>query len=175
MSRLETFAHQMQRIEELIQQLEHSPDPQAQAVAREVVGALLDVHAAALAKMLDLLSRAGEQGRGVLDALAEDEWIRSILLLHDLHPEDTETRVRRALDQARPHLVSFGGDVEFVEMAGETLRLRMHCARASTATLRSLIESAVCGAAPEVTSIEVEEITGPPAASGLLQIQTPAR
>src|SRR5918911_2322999 len=34
----------------------------------------------------------------------EDELLSHLLLVHDLHPVDVETRVRRAIDDVRPYL-----------------------------------------------------------------------
>ena len=48
------------------------------------------------------------------EALAGDELVAHLLLLHGLHPVPLEERVRGALDEVRPYLDSHGGDVELL-------------------------------------------------------------
>ena len=43
--------------------------------------------------------------------LADDEVVGNLLVLHDLHPDDVDTRVQRALEQVRPYLGSHAGGV----------------------------------------------------------------
>jgi Fe-S cluster biogenesis protein NfuA len=85
---------------------------------------------------------------------------------------DTETRVRRALDDVRPSLGSHGGDVELlgVEDGVAHLRLGGTCngCPSSTLTLRNAIEEAVMKAAPEIARIEAEGVAEP--APALVQI-----
>ena len=53
-------------------------------------------------------------GPEALDRFVGDELVASLLVLHDLHPKDTETRVVEALDQVRPYLGSHAGGVELL-------------------------------------------------------------
>ena len=43
--------------------------------------------------------------------LADDELVGSLLVLHDLHPDDVTVRVQAALDRVRPYLGSHAGGV----------------------------------------------------------------
>jgi hypothetical protein len=81
-----SFQQQMQRIEALIQEVEQSADPAVQKAARSIVQALLDLHGAGLAKLLDILKTSGEAGQASIAAFARDELVSNVLLLHDLHP-----------------------------------------------------------------------------------------
>ena len=172
------FRGRMQRLDALIREAERFADPAVQAHTREIVGALLELHGAGLERVLEHLAGAGEVGRAAIDALARDELVGSLLLLHGLHPLDVETRVLGALDKVRPYLHSHGGDVEFLGVAGGAVRLRLrgscHGCPSSAATLRSTIEQAVYDAAPDVTAVEVEERTGE-APAGLVQLGLPSR
>ena len=167
------FRGRMQRLDALIREAEHFADPAVQAHTREIVGALLELHGAGLEKILEHLAGAGEVGRAAIDALARDELVGSLLLLHGLHPLDVETRVLGALDKIRPYLHSHGGDVEFLGVAGGAVRLRLrgscHGCPSSAATLRSTIEQAVYDAAPDVTAVEVDE-RPEEAPAGLVQL-----
>jgi Fe-S cluster biogenesis protein NfuA len=155
------FRGRMQRLDALIQEAERFTDPAVQAHTREIVGALLELHAAGLAKVLEHVAGSGEGGRASIVALARDELVGSLLLLHGLHPLDVEDRVLGALEKVRPYLHGHGGDVEFLGVAGGAVRLRMkgscHGCPSSSATLRSTIEQAIYDAAPDVTAVEVEE------------------
>jgi Fe-S cluster biogenesis protein NfuA/nitrite reductase/ring-hydroxylating ferredoxin subunit len=87
-----------------------------------------------------------------------------LLSLHDLHPKSTETRVLEALDEVRPYLGSHAGGVELlgVEPDGVVhLRLQGSCdgCPSSVMTVKLAIERAIEEAAPEVTAVEVENLT----------------
>jgi Fe-S cluster biogenesis protein NfuA len=169
----EAFLQRMQRVEALVGEIERSTDPAARA-AQDLARELLDLHAAALARVVGLLSEAGEPGRAVLDACARDELVANVLLLHGLHPLDLETRVRQALDRVRPYLRGHGGDVELLGVSEGVVRLRMqgscHGCASSAATLAQTIEQAIYDAAPDVSALEVEGAVEQPAPGGLVQL-----
>jgi Fe-S cluster biogenesis protein NfuA len=158
--------HRLQQIETLVAEIERGANAAAQNAAREMVRSLLDLHAAGLARMLELVSQAEDGGRVVLDACAQDELVAHLLLLHSLHPEGMETRVRRALDNVRPFLQSHGGNVELLAVSEGIVRLRMEGScngcPSSSLTLKARIERAIYEAAPDVATIEVEgnEVNG---------------
>ncbi len=94
-----------QRIEDVLDRLATTGDPAARAAAEETVQALMDFYGAGLARMLHLLSTpVGRRTPGdPLAGLLGDELVASLLVLHDLHPEDRTTRITRALDSVRDH------------------------------------------------------------------------
>ena len=169
------FPQTLGRIEELVQQIERSADPAAQSAAREMMRLVLDMHGAGLARVLELLSEAGEDGEAILRRWTADDLVRSLLLLHGLHPEDLESRVEQALAGVRPYLQSHGGDVELRGIIDGTVRLRMqgscHGCPSSQATLQSAIETAIQEAAPDIVSIEVEGLAEPPPPSGFVPLE----
>jgi Fe-S cluster biogenesis protein NfuA len=123
---------------------------------------------------MDALAAEGAAGEAVRDRLLADPLVESLLLLHDLHPLDTDTRVQRALDRVRPYLGSHAGGVEYLGTGPDGVaRLRLegscHGCPSSTVTVRLAIEGAVQDAAPEVTEVVVEGMTEPPGPQ-LLQI-----
>lgn len=158
------------RVETLVQQAEQLPDPEVRAQVQELVEHLLEFHGAGLARMLAEAAALGDAGRALVQAWAGDELIASLLLLHGLHPDELETRVRGALDKVRPYLQSHGGNVEFLGLDEGVVHLRMqgHCngCPSSAVTLRSTIEEAIYGAAPDVVRLEVEGIAPPPNSNG---------
>lgn len=88
------------RVEEVLDRLAASGDPAAVEAAEELVRSLMDFYGAGLARVLHLLSTApGDPVAGLLG----DELVAGLLVLHDLHPEDRDTRIARALDSVREH------------------------------------------------------------------------
>jgi Fe-S cluster biogenesis protein NfuA/nitrite reductase/ring-hydroxylating ferredoxin subunit len=129
--------------------------------AEELVRLVADLYGAGLERMMDLLHERGHLDEGLLAAMADDELLSGLLLVHGLHPYDIRTRVERALDGVRPYLGSHGGDVELLEVTDEgTVRLRLlgSCdgCPSSSVTLELAVEGAIEAAAPEVTAIQVE-------------------
>ena len=132
----------------------------------EAVRALVGLYGEALTRLL-----AGADPTG-------DELLSHLLLVHDLHPVDVETRVQRALDDVRPYLGSHGGDVELLGVADGVARLRLggtcNGCPSSTVTLRNAIEEAIMRAAPELEQIEAEGVAEPqPALVQIGSLQCP--
>jgi Fe-S cluster biogenesis protein NfuA/nitrite reductase/ring-hydroxylating ferredoxin subunit len=129
--------------------------------AEELVRLVADLYGAGLERVLDMLWDLGRLDDEALDALAGDELVAGLLLVHGLHPHDVTTRVEKALESVRPYLGTHGGDVELLEVTDEgiaRLRLLGSCdgCPSSSVTLTLAVEGAVEAAAPEITSIEVE-------------------
>jgi Fe-S cluster biogenesis protein NfuA len=160
------FGQRMARVEQLIGRAESFPDPAARDCTREIVGSLLELHGAGLARILDVLAGSGDVGRSVLQALTADGLVASLLLLHGLHPIDLESRVRMALDTVRPTLGHHGGGVELLGVEDGVVRLRLegNCngCPSSGETLRNLVESALDAAAPDRAGLEVISPELPP-------------
>jgi Fe-S cluster biogenesis protein NfuA/nitrite reductase/ring-hydroxylating ferredoxin subunit len=158
------------RVEGLLGELEGVADPAARDLALETVQAVLELYGAGLERIVD---RAGELQT---TALAADELVEHLLLLHGLHPVAVEERVRAALDGVRPYLGSHGGDVELVGVDGGVALVRMQGScegcPASAMTLKLAIEEAVLKAAPDVERVEAQDAGGGAAnGSPLLQIE----
>src|SRR5690349_2713695 len=155
-----------ERIEELLATL-RSTSGSAAAAAEELVRLLLGLYGDGLGHIMDALAAEGAPGDAVRDRLLADPLVESLLLLHDLHPLDVDTRVQRALDGVRPYLGSHAGGVEYLGTGPDGVaRLRLegscHGCPSSTVTVRLAIEGAVEDAAPEVTEVVVEGMTDPP-------------
>ena len=137
--------------------------------AEELVRLVVDLYGAGLERLLEIVHESGRLDDELLDRLAADELVSSLLVVHGLHPYDVETRVARALDGVRPYLGSHGGDVELLGVTEDgVVRLRMlgSCdgCPSSSVTLTLAVETAIQAAAPETLGIEVEEAA--PAATG---------
>jgi Fe-S cluster biogenesis protein NfuA len=149
------------RLGELIRALDGVPDPAPREIARELLALVLDLHSVGLAKLTEIIAKA-EGGTAMLARLAEDERVSAMLLLHGLHPDDVETRVRRAIDGLRPHLGVHGLRLDVLEIAKGAVRLQLRGSGAATIkppliwTLPGEIEDAVMEAAPEVERILID-------------------
>jgi Fe-S cluster biogenesis protein NfuA len=151
------YQGRVERVEALVRALEACPDAAAREGARELVRALLDLHAAGLTRMLDLASQAGEPGRALVDRLARDGLVGSLLLLHGLHPVPVERRVAEALERVRPSLRRQGGDVELLEATGGVIRVRLRGDQSAGPWLRHAVEEALTEAAADVPAVAFEE------------------
>ncbi|MDQ6752503.1 MAG: NifU family protein [Actinomycetota bacterium] len=130
--------------------------------AEELVRQITDLYGAGLERILAILTSRGPEPDGTLDELLADDLVSSLLLVHGIHPRDVATRIAGALDSVRPYLGSHGGDVELLGISEEgvvRLRLLGSCqgCPSSSVTLKFAVEDAIQAAAPEVTSIQVEE------------------
>lgn len=156
------FQGRLERLDVLLREAERA-DPAVQTRTREIVQAILDLHAVGLDRLLELIADKGETGRAILDACGRDARVSGLLLLHDLHPLDLETRLHQALETVRPYLRSHGGNVELLGVEDGTVRLRLegscHSCPSSALTMRQTVEEAIYGMAPEVRAIEVEGLT----------------
>jgi Fe-S cluster biogenesis protein NfuA len=158
-----------ERVEALLTELRSEAGPQVAATAEELVGCLVELYGAGLAQIVAILG-ADEAGPPLLDKLAADPLVESLLLVHDLHPLDTSTRVRRAVEQVLPQLGAHAGEVEYLGLDDTgVLRLRLEQRGCSADTVRDLIERAVAAAAPEAAGVGIE-LVEPPAELPLLQI-----
>jgi Fe-S cluster biogenesis protein NfuA len=153
------FQSRLQHLDKLLQQAERIDDAAARACTREVVRAVLDVHAVAFERVLTHLNAAGS---AAVDAFVRDPVIGGLLVLHGLHPQDLETRVEQALEQVRPFLHSHGGNVELLGVQDGVVRLRLEGScdgcPSSAQTMRQTIESAIVAVAPDAAQIDVEGI-----------------
>lgn len=151
-----------ERIEALLDVARASPDARASERAEELVRLLTELYGSGLARVVELVREVAPDAVGHLLA---DELVSSLMLVHDLHPEDLATRVEGALETVRPLLAGHGGDVELLDVdpdaAAVHLRLLGSCdgCPSSASTLQHAVEEAIIAAAPEIAIIDVDEAT----------------
>lgn len=159
----------IQRIGEMVEQLESAADPNARAMAKELLESLMALHGAALERILQLASDAGEPGEAIIRKCGRDDLVGGVLLLYGLHPENLRTRVTRALEKSQRSMESHGASAELISVSEDgVVTLRLHVkpngCGFTAASLKSNLEAVIQDAAPDATSIVVEE-TG----AGLMQ------
>ncbi|MDX8034924.1 NifU family protein [Lentzea sp. BCCO 10_0856] len=137
-----------ERVEELLAILRSGQDRE---VAEDLVRVLMDLYGNGLARVVTMLR---EHDAALLGAIAADDLVASLLVLHDLHPDDTCARIRRAL----AGLGGRFGDIEYLGTDEDgVVRLRLSgggCGTGGPAAAR-VAERAVLDAAPEVTAVEI--------------------
>ncbi len=142
------------------------------AVAREraeqLVREVSDLYGAGLERIIEI---AASRSHSLVEELARDDLVASLMLVHGLHPHDVETRVRTALDSVRPYLGSHGGDVELIAVDDGVVQLRLtgscKTCPSSSVTLELAVKDAVQAAAPETTDIVVIA-TEAPSTAGMI-------
>jgi hypothetical protein len=143
----------MQRIGDLVSQL----DSREAARSRELLESVMDLHGEALDRVIQRLRQAGEAGQAVIESLAADPVVSSVLLLYGLHPLDLETRVRGAVEKIGPTLRSYGVYAELASIDEGKVRIRFRGVdSAFTArVVKSALEEELYAAAPDAVSLIV--------------------
>lgn len=165
-----TASHELvAEVERLLAELEGLPDPFARQTATAAVQALVELYGAGLERIVEEIA-ARDDGE-LAAALAGDELVAHVLLIHGLHPVPVEDRVGEALDSVRPYLESHGGSVQLLGVDGTRVRLRLEgsCSGcpSSSITLKLAVENAIRKSAPEIEEVVAEDSP----ASPLIQIE----
>jgi len=151
------------RIEELVHRAESVEDPKLRSIAVDLLEAVLSFHAAGLDRIMEITASSGPAGEAIIDRIAADDLVSSVLLLHGLHPDDLETRLNHAVEKLQRMFGSGGTGVSLLAIEEDTVRLRFDTNRVwSGAPIKASIEAAIYQAAPEITSVIVEGFQNPP-------------
>ncbi len=164
---LDEMNSQGARIQQLLEQIEALPSASTRELIHEFMEATLAFYGQGLARILQVVNESGPESQKAYQHLIDDKVVRGLLLIHDLHPADLQTRLRDALDHVRPYLQSHGGNVELISLTGQSARLRLEgtcksCA-SSTITLELAIRHAIEEACPDLAGFEVEGVAEKPA------------
>ncbi len=142
-------------VERLLERLDELPEDPAREVAADLLAALLALYGAGLERIVDEI--AARDDGSIAAALAGDELVAHVLMLHGLHPVALTDRVAAAIEDVRPFLESHGGDVELVAIEEPVVRVRLqgscHGCPSSQVTLKLALEEAIVKAAPEIEQV----------------------
>lgn len=175
----------LDRVQDLTAKVDELSDVRARTLAQELLSTVVAMYGDGLARIMDVIADSREAGATILDQLAQDGAVASLLLIHDLYPVSLEERVLEALDTVRPYMESHGGNVQLTRLEDgvATLALQGSCngCAASRATLELAIKQALDEHAPDLAGLEVQGVTepphsneGPPAAGSALPMAAPA-
>ena len=129
------------RVETLLAELRARSGPEAAGAAEELVTCLVRLYGAGLEAIMRTI---GDDQR-LQALLITDPLVESLLLVHDLHPLDTDTRVRRALGR-----LGTGAEVLGIDNEG-VVHVRLGHGCGSTT---EVVQEAITNAAPETTGVE---------------------
>ncbi len=116
------FQKRVQKIGQLVHDLETIADPASRAAAKELVQLLMDLHGAGLEQILDIVYQSGDSGARVIDELGQDSLVSSLLVLYNLHPDDVQTRVERKLKQMVSKLHKLGAEATLTSVSDGNVR-----------------------------------------------------
>lgn len=130
------------------------------AAAQELVRLVMELHGIAVEKMMEIIFSQGAAGAEVIEQLARDRVVSSLLVLHGLHPDNTEVRVARAVEKVAAQLRKQSVELQLLAIEEGRVRIQAkinaHACGSTQATVRSAIEEAVYEAAPEILSLSIE-------------------
>jgi Fe-S cluster biogenesis protein NfuA len=158
------FQAHIEKVEQLLEKVSAFNDENARATAVELMQVLMDLHGAAISRIVEVLSSSGDAGRNSLMELADDSLICGLLVLYGVHPVVLEERVLRALEELRPQLQKLGMTVELTSAAEGTVRVNVQSSRPDThsaESVRAMIERSIREAAPEVAEITIGGLQAP--------------
>jgi len=139
----------MDRIEKLVAALEEL-DPAARACARELLAAVLQLHKAGLARVLEIAAHLQAE-------LARDPLVSSLLVLHDLHPQPIEQRLASAVERARVELD--GCSVELLSVEAGRARVRVDRGAGyhrAAEEVRAALRERLLAEAPDLEELAIE-------------------
>jgi hypothetical protein len=136
-----------QRIEGLVLRTAAIPDPESRQVAQQLMASILELHGAGIERIMEITSAAGDSGEALIRRFAGDSLVAGLLLLHNLHPDDLETRVRHCLGK-------WHGSAELVGEVDGVVRIRLH---GGACGVKEAVDAAIRDAAPDALEIVIEE------------------
>ncbi|MGB7264146.1 MAG: NifU family protein [Terracidiphilus sp.] len=154
-----SFQDQVKELGRLIAQFDRMPEGTQKTACKELVQLLMDVHGAGLERMMEFVFESGDSGPAIIEKLGQDPVVGGLLLLYSLHPDDLETRVRKAIDRMRPRLRKLAASVELAGIDDGAVQVRVtktgHSCGSSANDMKAIVEDGVYELAPDVASLEV--------------------
>jgi Fe-S cluster biogenesis protein NfuA/nitrite reductase/ring-hydroxylating ferredoxin subunit len=154
---------QSQYIQEMIEEIESLPDPDARQLMQECIQEILSFYGQGLERILSIISKSNHAAaKDIYNDLIEDSFVSGLLLIHDLHPLDLKTRLQQALAKVKPYMDSHGGSVEIVSLENGIAKLKLSGSckgcPSSAITLELGIKQAIEEHCPDLLGLEVEGI-----------------
>jgi hypothetical protein len=154
------FRERVQTIGRLVAALDKIEDNETRTSARELVQLVMELHGAAVERMLEIVFAQGSIGADIIEKLGHDRVAGSLLALHGLHPDDLETRVARAVRETAAKLRKQDVEVQLLGIEQGSVRVsartNTHACGSTAATVRTAVEEAVYEAAPEISLLVIE-------------------
>lgn len=136
------------RLDELIEELEASPDDEASRRVYRALETFLEVQRTAFARVIDVLRAEGHTG--VVQRFLEDPLLSGILRAYRLVEPDLEEKVAAAVEA-----LGHGDRVRLVGVQSGVARLEADADRETWKALKDEVDRAVRAAAPELVGVAV--------------------
>jgi Fe-S cluster biogenesis protein NfuA len=166
------FQAHAEQVERMVQRVNELKDDDARATALELMQSLMDMHGAALSRIVEVLQDSGDGGRNALASLGSDPLICGMWVLYGVHPLSLDQRVRRAIEKVRPQVHKQGGTVELIDASDTVVRVSItstgNGCHSSPDALKSAVEQAIREAAPEVIDFIAEGV--PTSTAGFIPV-----
>lgn len=148
-------------IDSTIEQLKDLPEDKLSLVKR-LKELIEEFNRIPLIKIVRHLKQS-EEGKAMLIEMVKDPDIYALFLKHNIVKPDVKTEVAKVIELIKPYVRSHGGDVELVDVKGDTVYVRMKgacqgCSQVST-TLHEGILEAVRTRVPQINRIELVKDT----------------
>jgi len=160
-TREKEFQEKIRQLGVLVGELDQMPGGNSKVAAREVVQLLMEVHGTGLERIMELVfevgSKPGMTGDAIISKLGEDPVVGNLLLLYSLHPDDFESRVLKAIENAGARLRKFDSTVELVSIREGAVQLRLRTPGHSCGSknLQSMVEENLYELAPDLMSLSI--------------------
>src|SRR5262249_45688801 len=153
------FQARAEELDRFVQRVSNLTDQEARTAALDLLQSSMDLHGAALNRMVEVLSQSGDAGRNLLSKLGNDPLICGLLVLYGIHPVSLEDRISRALEKLGPQLRKQNAGAELMSITEGVVRIRItgasHGCGSSPDALKSMAQQAILEAAPEAVEIVV--------------------
>lgn len=144
---------QVARVEAALEAIEGLPG-EPRRTALDAVRQLVELYGEGWARALAEVEAMCPGGAA---RVAVDELVGHLLMIHGLHPQGVEARVRGALSEVEEAVNADGLAIELLSLDGDTARLRLGGnGHEPGAGIVELVKNAVLAAAPEVERVEVD-------------------
>lgn len=152
-----TLEQSLARLEELTAAIEGIADKKGREAARELLALLLDLHGRAFER-LSAIVEASPVRAALMEKIVDDRDIAAMLLLHGLHPQSVEERLRAVIARMGAVWSEGGLHVELLSAGAgfAMVQLRRNGRAEPAERLRLDIESALTDAAPDLDDILIE-------------------
>lgn len=151
------FQQYAANLEQAVERVNSISDKGARAIGMDLMQSLMDLHGAALTRIVELLMEGGEHGQASLVKLGADPLVCGLLVLYGVHPVSLEDRVRQAIESVTPQIQKLGGSARLLSMTDGKVELSIESSsqgcHSSPDALLKVVEQAIRGLAPEIAEI----------------------
>ncbi len=119
------FQVKVQRIGELVDELENIADPEARASAKALVQLLLDLHGAGLERVMEIVAKDGDPGSAPSTTWAAIRWSAACWFCMAFILWIWRARVAQAVERVRPQVRKSGGELDLLGIEDGAVRLHL--------------------------------------------------